>query len=519
MSLAGPQFQPSLSQFRTEPRAHPVGGRMPPDADPPLGGRKSNISGPAVPFFSGLAAEDPGSRLLLLSYHFPPSRTVGALRWQKLSIYAAEQGWALDVVTLDPSCGEELDLGRLRDLPASTRVFGVKQKKLIAERLLTSVLRLRNSIRRSISPRSGRLEAAAPATTPPRPRGDSLTPAQIRAIPRSFRELDRMYTAWLDHRAMSAWAADVTRIATDLAAAKDYAAVITCGPPHMVHEAGRRVAAARDLPFVMDMRDPWSLVQRLPEVLASPLWLRAARRFEEKAIREASLIIANTEPHRVALQHLYPFASDRIITVANGYDVEEMPVAPRRSAFVIAYAGTIYLDRDPRPLFRAVAGVVRDLGLSPAQLQLAFMGSDSFAGVALRKMAADEGLEGFIDVLPGGTRQQALEFLSHAAMLVSLPQDSDMAIPAKVFEYMQFRAWLLALAESHSATAQLLEHSKADVVSPNDCPTLTAVIRQRYLQYADGEAPPRVGDNTRFSRRCQARILLNAIDRVCGFAR
>ena len=518
MSLAGPRFQ-GLSQSRTEPRASVADTRMSADAAPALAQREQSLSGSAVPFFSGLAADDPRDRLLLLSFHFPPSRTVGALRWQKLSVHAAELGWALDVVTLDPSCGEELDEVRLRDLPTTTRVFGVKQKKLLAERLLRSVLRLRNFLRRSISAPSGHLRAAIPATSPSGPRSDSLTPAEIRAIPRSLRELDRMYTAWLDHRAMSAWAADVARMATELADAQDYAAVITSGPPHMVHEAGRRVAAAKGLPFVMDLRDPWSLVQRLPEVLASPLWLRAARRFEEKAIRKASLVIANTEPHRLALQRLYPFASQRIITVGNGCDDEQTLVAPSRTAFVIAYAGSIYLDRDPRPLFRAVALVVRELCLTPAQLQLAFMGSGSFAGVALRRIAADEGIEEFLHVAPGGTRQQALEFMSHAAMLVSLPQDSDMAIPAKVFEYMQFRAWLLALAESHSATALLLEHSKADVVPPNDYLHLTEVIRQRYLQFADGEVPPRIGDDERFSRRRQARILLDALNAVVRSSR
>src|SRR5262249_5100160 len=37
-------------------------------------------------------------RLLLVSYHFPPDRAVGALRWRKFARYAAERGWALDVI-------------------------------------------------------------------------------------------------------------------------------------------------------------------------------------------------------------------------------------------------------------------------------------------------------------------------------------------------------------------------------------------------------------------------------------
>ncbi len=44
------------------------------------------------PFFESpktLGASQP--RLLLISYHFPPAQTAGALRWEKFSQYAAER--------------------------------------------------------------------------------------------------------------------------------------------------------------------------------------------------------------------------------------------------------------------------------------------------------------------------------------------------------------------------------------------------------------------------------------------
>jgi len=52
-----------------------------------------------------------------------------------------------------------------------------------------------------------------------------------------------------------------------------------------------------------------------------------------------------------------------------------------------------------------------------------------------------------------------------------------MAIPSKVFEYMRYEAWLLALAEPRSATAQLLRDTPADVVRPDDVDALAGVLR------------------------------------------
>ena len=55
-------------------------------------------------------------------------------------------------------------------------------------------------------------------------------------------------------------------------------------------------------------------------------------------------------------------------------------------------------------------------------------------------------------------------------MLVNLPQDSHLCIPSKVYEYMRYAAWLLALEPADSATALLLRDSAADVVgSDQDC--------------------------------------------------
>jgi hypothetical protein len=96
-------------------------------------------------------------------------------------------------------------------------------------------------------------------------------------------------------------------------------------------------------------------------------------------------------------------------------------------------------------------------------------------------------------------------------MLLSLPQDSHLAVPAKIYEYLRFNAWLLILAQTHSATAALLRETDADVVAPDDVDRIAAVIRQRYEQFARGERPSAVGADGRFDRKAQATLLLDRI--------
>jgi hypothetical protein len=332
-------------------------------------------------------------------------------------------------------------------------------------------------------------------------------------IPRTPRDALRAYTAWLEYARTGHWARAAAALALQLPAPR---AVISCGPPHMAHEGGRRVARALSAPFIMDLRDPWSVVQRLPEGIASPIWLHLARRYERRAVRASALVVANTEAARLALQAAYPAARERIITVMNGYDDEPLPTPPPSARFVSAYAGAIYIDRDPRPLFRAAARVVGEFGLTPAEFGIEFMGTvEAFDGVPLEAIIAEEGLSGFVHLHPPGTRQEAQTLLSRAQLLVSLPQDSDTAIPSKLFEYMCHPAWVLALAEPESPSALLLRGTSADVVAPGDLDRIASVLRQRYRQHVEGTRPPRIAEERRdYSRRAQADHLFEAIERL-----
>jgi glycosyltransferase involved in cell wall biosynthesis len=458
-------------------------------------------------------------RLLLISYHFPPAQTAGALRWEKFSRYAAERGWAMDVVTLHPASLSRRDASRVIDLPAGMRVYGVHEPVLRLEQVERGVWRGYRWFKSALPAASvtGSL-AASPGTragvSSSVSRVQSFGRAEIRWTLRDFPGvLRRGYYAWLDYARQRQWARGAAHVGLQLSRKLAHRAVISCGPPHMAHEAGRAVSVAGRLPLVMDLRDPWSLVQRLPEAIASPLSLAVADRHERRAVGSAALIVANTEPLQLALQAKYPDAHSRIITVMNGYDEDPMPQSRPARRFTIAYAGAIYLDRNPRVLFKAAARIVRELGLGPADFRIELMGDvASFDGVPTEMIAAEEGLDGFVGTRPPGSRREAMEFLADASMLLSLPQDSDMAIPSKIFEYMQYDAWILALAEPGSASERVLRGSEADVVAPADVEGLVRVLRKRYGQHVRSERPVRLATDSRYSRRHQAQRLFDAIE-------
>jgi hypothetical protein len=457
-----------------------------------------------VPYFTAEpAAVADGPRILLITYHFPPDPAVGGLRWQQLARHFATRGWSFDVITRDFTEAPGLDLGRLAVLPRGTRIYSVADREPVAGRLEAFVRPLARTIR-SLLP-SGNGSAAS---------SDTLTREEIgqqggsRALLRSFR-------ARVEYARDRGWAAAAARLGVRLGQHTTYSLVISSGPPHMAHEAGRRVSRRLGLPFIVDMRDPWSLVPRFVEAVASPVWVRLASRYEARAVDQASLVTMNTEAGRDAMRAAYPAQAAKFEAIRNGCDDDPMPRPRRDRRFTIRFAGSIYADRDPRPVFQAAAKVIRELALDLSEFGIEFIGDvDRYAGTPTAQIASEEGIERYVSVGRARARAEALEFLAGATMLLSLPQDSDFSIPAKIYEYLKIDAWMLVLGPSRSATARLLEGTDADVVDAADVPAIATAIRRRVEQFRAGELPTAVGRDGRFDRSVQANRLLELIDRL-----
>ena len=211
----------------------------------------------------------------------------------------------------------------------------------------------------------------------------------------------------------------------------------------------------------------------------------------------------------------YPRAASRIIAVMNGIDEEPPVPSIQTDRFVVAYSGSIYLDRDPRPLLQAAARLVERRRPGPREFGILLVGNVAeFGGKPTLDLAREAGVDAYVETLPYRPRGETMELLAGAAVLVSLPQDSHMAIPSKIFEYMQFDAWLLVLNEPGSATARLLEGTDASVIPPRDVEGIAAALEGYYDRYRRGERPRRQAREERFSRRHQASILADALESV-----
>jgi glycosyltransferase involved in cell wall biosynthesis len=321
----------------------------------------------------------------------------------------------------------------------------------------------------------------------------------------------RIFWARLERRRYRLWARRAARAAAELHHVRTYAAVVVSTPPHWSQAAGAWMKASAGIPFVADLRDPWAATAFLPESVASGEWLRLARRDERSTVAAADLVLANTEAAADWLRGAHPRHAARIAVVRNGWD-DDPPRTPERRRFRIVYAGSIYGDRSPEPIFRAIASLRRRRTIGPDDLRVEVMGKIDPGEAWLRRLADAHGLADVLRVEPPGPRADADALMARAAVLVSLPWSQDLAVPAKVYEFMRFEAWPLVLAGPDSAPARLLEGTGAIVADPSAPDHIAAVLESLFDRWRAGDRPGIPAGRESLSRRSAVRDLVAHLD-------
>jgi glycosyltransferase involved in cell wall biosynthesis len=356
---------------------------------------------------------NPERKLLILTYHFPPSSAVAVFRMLGFARHLPRCGWKVGVVAPPRVPGEPVDEALLERVPPATVVFPANYPRSpiarIARRLVFNGVWL---------------------------------PRALPAV----------------HRAMRVFKPD---------------AVLTSGPPHCINLLGLLVKHLYGVPWVADLRDPW-FSNCDPEYgwFPGPRWERF---WETRMMRAADVVLANTPLCCGGLRAAYPQHSSKIDFVTNGFDPEFFPPpAPLRTAnpwLTIVHAGEMYHGRNPGPFFDALR--LLEQARSPEQLpvRVRLLGRFTEDCFDPRPRFKQGGLEHLVEVAGQVPYAEALQSMHRADILLLLDRPGKrVSIPAKLFEYFGAARPILALCEPDSDTAWALQASGLPhrIVAPLD---------------------------------------------------
>lgn len=400
-------------------------------------------------------------KLLVITYHFPPSAAAGGFRVLGFSRYLPKFGWQVAVVAPPSMPWEANDESLLRQVPEGT---------------------------------------------------------VVRYVPFTKSKLVR-YIAFTDSWLFKAFFACLKSVRADRPSA-----ILTTSPPHHVHLLGLLLSKLSGIPWVADFRDPWVWTAHFADpVVSSKMkkrWLET--RLERMVIRYADKVVVNAPQARETMVRFYPEYQAKVSVVTNGFEpglfagIRQAPAD--NSPVRIIYTGQIYAGRNPKHFFAALASIINARGPGARPIKADFFGAFRLGDskLDLEHEITSRGLEGIVNLNREIGYVESLNEVSNSDILLLLDTPGrKIGVPSKLYEYIGSGSGILALIEPDSDSAWALQESGAvyRIAKPDDA----GLIGQALSELIDHAQQPHQrdrdgGQSSQFTRENITRLLAAVLE-------
>lgn len=410
-------------------------------------------------------------RVLMIAYHYPPMRgSSGIQRTLKFSQYLPSFGWEPVVLSANERAYANSGPDQLRDIPQGTvvkRAWALDTSRHLAWR--------------------GRY-------------------AGFMALP------DR-WVSWLIG-AVPAGLGLIRRLKP--------AVIWSTYPIATAHLIGLTLHRLSGIPWVIDLRDPMT-DEGYPE---DPRTRRTYLWIEKLALRHCTRAVCTTPGAIATYRRRFPeLPAERFALIENGYDEENFADAEQAAKdasaapnprFTLVHSGVIYpSERDPRPLFGAIAALAQQGVIAPDNFELVLRatGHDSY----LAGLIAEMGIGALVTLAPHVSYREALtEMVTAGGLLILQASNCNHQVPAKLYEYLRAGRPVLGLTDPVGDTAATLRKAGIDTIAPLDDKDAIIAAMTRFVTLAKAGAAPlasveAIAANSRRARAGQLGALLDTV--------
>jgi len=382
-----------------------------------------DISPGSGEIFSG----NPGrTRVLIITYYWPPSGGAGVQRFLKFVKYLPQFGIDPVVLTCANPTYPIQDPTLVADIPEGVPVYHA----------------------RTIEP--FRIYGKVSGTTPE----EAASPATVLG---SWDNSLQRAARWLRANlfvpdARAGWVPFVRLKARDLIGKYQIETVVTTGPPHSTHFAGRWLKKRTGIRWVADFRDPWTDIHYNRVLPRTGFTRRRDLRMEMSILQQADEVTV-TAPGTA--RYFAEKVERSYHTIPNGFDPDDFPAANRiqeekKEPFLIRHVGSITETCLPHNLLAAVRS------LSQIPIKVEFVG---MVHPRLHDLIREFGLETRVTVRPYVPHKKATALMQQSdvnVVVVHRSDDSRILIPGKLYDYLYAGRPVMVIGPPDGDTAQIV---------------------------------------------------------------
>ncbi|MBN2636379.1 MAG: glycosyltransferase [Prolixibacteraceae bacterium] len=383
-------------------------------------------------------------KVLIITYYWPPSGGSGVQRWLKFVKYLPQNGWKPIVIVPENAEYPVFDATLEKEIPPEAEIIKIP---------IWEPYSLFKKITR-------------------RKKDEKVNNGLF--FDEKKQSLSTKFSLWIrgnlfipDPRLF--WVKPVTKKLIKLIPEINPDFIITTGTPHSIHLIARKIKAKfPKLPWLADLRDPWSDLDMLDSFHASAYAKKRHKKLEYQTLSAADVVTTVSPTWTKELQSSIPTP---VVCITNGFDKNDFSNYKFTTLddFVISHIGIINSYRNPDPLWKALEELCNERNDFREKLKLRIIG------------ITDDGLRNNINKYPI-LRQKIFitgyiphdevihEYQKASCLLLLLNNSKNSLghIPGKFFEYLATGKPILAIAPPESDVAKIISENKIGFASAFD---------------------------------------------------
>lgn len=278
-----------------------------------------------------------------------------------------------------------------------------------------------------------------------------------------------------------------------------------------MHLIGLALKKSRNVPWIVDIRDPWSKLDFLDNFRVTQRNRAKYENLESAVLNNCDLVLATSYSMKELLQ---AFDHEKYVSLTNGFDQDDFKKVSLTSTdqFSIFHAGLLNDPRNPEMLWEALAELCQDSEAFANQLEIRLAGTVDPAVAA--RIQNDPVLGSKLHLMGYLSHEEVIRQYAQSSVLLLLINNTYNAkvnIPGKLFEYLAIGRPILAIGSPDADAIRIVKECKAGFgLDYNEKEKLKEVIWQLFQE--KNSTKPDKAAIQRFSRRALTRELVTLLN-------
>lgn len=399
-------------------------------------------------------------KVLIITYHWPPSGGISVLRCLKIAKYLRSFGWEPIIYKPKNAQYEFTDSTNNKDIPEGITI------------LEHPIIEPFNAFKKM----SGRKA------------DDSQNPVYVRD--RKQKLVDKL-AIWVRANffipdARSLWINPSVRYLSKYLKENKIDAIFSDGPPHTNTAIASKLVKKFNIPWLADFQDPWTQVDYYKMF---PIGKRAHRkhsRMEQETFTRAKKITIASPSWAKDLEDI---GANNVSPIFYGYDEDDYAkINVKDDAFFsIVHAGLLGMDRSPDTLIKALSDIKKENPEFGEKLKIRLAGLVDYSIIQSMEKA---GLKDNLEYVGKRNRSEAIDLIFNGKILLLPLNKADNVqgrIPGKLFELLRVNKPILCLGPNTSDSSLIIKNAEAGVtIDYDNYDELKDFISQNFEKFIAG---------------------------------